>query len=414
MKPRRPARLPYKRISLIYPLAALITLSSPAAPQQGRATDSQQFSVVLKTISNAIASEYYDPSAGDTWTKIEAAYRDKIKIATTKPEQLHLVRKMLSELHNSHIFFYTREEWAMRQKVLPFFFENIGQRTFVRKPFNKSPFEFGDEIISIDGKSASILRQRNLARLDDVDDNPLYGPATSSAKLTVLRGGKELDLQVTRSSPKDEEMEMRSLQPGIVYLAFTDLSNESAAQQSLQNSWKQAMSAKAIILDLRDCGGGWPSTIEYLLDSLLGARHRQFVIQNREKHTIPSEPAFAAAPKFTGTVVVLQGGQTQSGGELLAATLKEAGRATLVGERTAGAFNGFTKTVELPGNFALFALPYTKSVSPAGIEYERMGVQPDVLIQPSIADFQAHRDTVLQRSLQIASSGNRSVTAPTM
>jgi len=60
------------------------------------------------------------------------------------------------------------------------------------------------------------------------------------------------------------------------------------------------------------------------------------------------------------------------------------------------AFNGFAKAIDLPGGFALFVLPYTRSISPSGIEYEGVGVQADFIVKNSVADFRMHRDAVLR------------------
>jgi hypothetical protein len=70
----------------------------------------------------------------------------------------------------------------------------------------------------------------------------------------------------------------------------------------------------------------------------------------------------------------------------------------------AGAFNGFTKSIDLPGGFALFALPYTKSISPSGIECEGVGVQADFVVRNSISDFRMQRDGVLQAAESLIGS----------
>jgi len=69
--------------------------------------------------------------------------------------------------------------------------------------------------------------------------------------------------------------------------------------------------------------------------------------------------------------------------EIFAAICKEYRCARLFGERTAGAFNGGTMSVKLPGDFALFAVPFMRSVSPGGADYEGRGVIPDVPVEPT-------------------------------
>jgi C-terminal processing protease CtpA/Prc len=82
--------------------------------------------------------------------------------------------------------------------------------------------------------------------------------------------------------------------------------------------------------------------------------------------------------------------------------LKESKRAVLVGKRTAGAFNGFTKAFPMPEGFAALALPYTKSVSPRGRSYEGAGVTPNKVVSYTVADFGRGKDRVLQVALRVA------------
>jgi C-terminal processing protease CtpA/Prc len=358
---------------------------------------------VLTAISSGIARDYYDQQAVRTmWPKIEHKYATRIKAAKGKPQALRLIRQMLSELHNSHILFYSKQEWAMRQNVLPFSFEKSHGRVFVRAPYNNSAVQFGDEVISIDGKPASALRPRNIARLDEVTDNPLYGNAGSTAELKLVRNGKKFTASVQRIRFDDGGLEARELFPGTVYVALRKLSAVGAhEQEELQEAWRSIIAHETIVLDLRDCSGGWPAVSGYLLDSFLGSERARFVVEDRSGHILPTVPAFATAPRFENRLIVLQNRQTQSECEMLSATLKEAARATILGETTAGAFNGFTTAIDLPGNFALFALPYTKSRSPSGYNYEGVGVRPDTIVRNNVSDFHDHKDAVLQAAEQI-------------
>lgn len=358
-----------------------------------------EMKAVLTAVSQAIADDYYDKAAAAQWDEIQKRYERQVEAANSRQEALALIRRMLSELHNSHILFYSPEEWRTRQDVLPFSFEKVDGRVFVVKPFGTSSVRFGDEIVQVDGASATALRHRSLAKLDSVYDNPLYGQ-NQTAELTVVRDGKRITVEATRVPYHRSDIVVDELGAGVVHLSLSELPTAGASAQ-LQAAWSKAVASKAIVLDLRDCGGGWPSASEYLLDSLLGPGHKSFVAIDRSGKVLPSEPAFAAAPRFRGRVVVLQSAQTQSECEVLSASLKEAGRATLVGERSAGALNGYTLAVGLPNSFARFALPYTRSVSPAGREYEGVGVEADVGMRNTATDFNRHRDAVLDEAMRI-------------
>jgi C-terminal processing protease CtpA/Prc len=99
-------------------------------------------------------------------------------------------------------------------------------------------------------------------------------------------------------------------------------------------------------------------------------------------------------------VVIIANSNTESQPEILAAICKEYGCARIFGERTAGAFNGWTMAVGLPYRFALYALPYTRSVSPKGIEYEGRGVEPDEPAVNTVRNYHLGHDRPLDVALR--------------
>jgi C-terminal processing protease CtpA/Prc len=70
----------------------------------------------------------------------------------------------------------------------------------------------------------------------------------------------------------------------------------------------------------------------------------------------------------------------------MATVLKETGRATLVGETTAGAGN-FGGGTDLPGGYAAF-IPFGHSYFPGRSGWEGIGVQPTIAVAPERALFE--------------------------
>ena len=82
-----------------------------------------------------------------------------------------------------------------------------------------------------------------------------------------------------------------------------------------------------------------------------------------------------AAPYYDGPVVLLIDRQTASAAEPLAACLQELGRATLIGEPTAGAMLS-TQTFELADGWRL-TVPTADYITAKGVRLDSRGVQPD-------------------------------------
>jgi len=155
--------------------------------------------------------------------------------------------------------------------------------------------------------------------------------------------------------------------------------------------------ARGLILDLRNCVGGDSKVSNFIAGSLLGSGKRLFrtIPRPDSKNTEILDQTDPQAPRFAGRVAVITNANTESQPELLAAICREYGCARVVGERTAGAFHGWTVAVDLPYGFAMFALPYTRSLSPKGIDYEGRGVEPDQPVANTVADFEMKHDRAL-------------------
>jgi C-terminal processing protease CtpA/Prc len=380
-------------------LAALLALALFLQASDDSRPSPSQLKAVLEAINKAVETEYCDPQVAPSWLQSERQHENRILRAKSKQEAVDEIRRALAELHNSHVFFYTRDEWKLRQNVLPLTFEKREGRVFVRTPLRHSDLRFGDEIAEINGQPASALQPKSLAKASGVYGNPLYGEPSSMATLTVVSDGGMRKVQVQRIKLGDEDaIQAEELTSHAIFIRLLSLPGDETGTSHLQESWNKATSATALVIDLRDCSGGWPSASSYILDSLLGSSRKPFKSLDRRGAEVPLPKALAPSPRFTGPVAVLIGEGTQSECEVLAAGLRETRRAILVGDKTAGAFNGFTTSVSLPDDFAFFALPYTRTLSPQNVTYEGIGVAPDKAIENGIDNFRAGHDRVLEEA----------------
>ena len=99
---------------------------------------------------------------------------------------------------------------------------------------------------------------------------------------------------------------------------------------------------------------------------------------------------------YTGKTVCLIHENTQSHGETSTEGLKNAG-ATLIGNHTAGV-NGAAYNFYIPGEIRL---AFTISYVPG----EGKGIQPDILVTPTIKGIQQGRDEILERAVKFLEKG---------
>jgi C-terminal processing protease CtpA/Prc len=155
----------------------------------------------------------------------------------------------------------------------------------------------------------------------------------------------------------------------------------------------------ALVIDLRHCLGGEPSTtpllISYLWDhdpvQLTGLRDRQDnLLRQAWTHPYVSGRRFGKEKPL----YILTSATTFSGGENLAYDLQQLGRATIIGERTRGGAHprqGFRVHPHLEATISV-----AESVNPVtGTNWEGTGVIPDIELPAGQA-----RDTAYSRALK--------------
>ena len=139
--------------------------------------------------------------------------------------------------------------------------------------------------------------------------------------------------------------------------------------------------ADAVVLDLRDLPGGWPSGCTLLLGHFLPPEPptHLLTLTRRHGHSIedwtPVENPLGHRPDVPLFLVVDE--RTASAAEALAYVAQSLGRATVVGRPTAGAANP-SDFFPLGDDFTAL-IPTAAPIDPrTGTNWEAVGVQPDV------------------------------------
>ena len=138
--------------------------------------------------------------------------------------------------------------------------------------------------------------------------------------------------------------------------------------------------ADALVLDVRECRGGDPDTVQLLMSHLVGDEPARLVDIDSRVEGLRQRWTHPVATRRFGPdrpLVVLTSATTFSGGEEVAFDVQLLGRGEVVGERTRGGANpreGVAVHPELE-----LAVPVARALSPHdGSSWEGVGVQPDV------------------------------------
>jgi hypothetical protein len=149
----------------------------------------------------------------------------------------------------------------------------------------------------------------------------------------------------------------------------------------------------ALIIDLRQNHGGYPSMVQLITSYL--CEHKPQHINTFYYRPTDDTQQFWTLPYVPGKrrpdipLYVLTSHATGSGAEEFAYNLKHMGRATLIGETTVGAAHPVTREV-VQDDFVV-RLPYGRPINPiTGSNWETTGVEPHLIVPAADALRAAH------------------------
>jgi C-terminal processing protease CtpA/Prc len=264
---------------------------------------------------------------------------------------------------------------------------------------------------TIGGRLADSL----LRRLNDGE----YADATTPAELAALVNGdlleesqdKHLSVAVIREPAKapaaapagharednvrrtNAGVQRVEILPGNVgYLNLTAFWRIEEAREAIGDAMRLLRRADALIIDMRQNGGGSPETVAFVAGYLFGQPGLplfDIVPRSGERVTYATPTPAPAERDQRRPMFVLTASRTFSAGEGFAFLLQERTRAVVIGERTSGAANPGRP---YPVN-ALFEVTVPNGQvrsSVSGRNWEGAGVAPDISVPASDALRVAH------------------------
>ncbi len=263
------------------------------------------------------------------------------------------------------------------------------------KPADKAGLKENDEIIAIDG---------NPVKGKDIDYmiDKIAEKTGVTYKFTVLRDGKQLDFDVTTENIVNQSVKYKMIENNIGYISVSNFDGESSKQFKSAVDALDKRKAKALIIDLRNNGGGIMSASLDMLDRLLPAG--QLITETRKgyKDTIYKS---TNKEKYDNPIVLLVNPGTASASEIFAGCLQDRASSKLVGEKTYG--KGIVQTLfhisEKRGDG--IKLTTGQYLLPSGRSINDKGLTPDyeVKFTGKESDYETKKDNQLQKAIEILS-----------
>jgi carboxyl-terminal processing protease len=234
----------------------------------------------------------------------------------------------------------------------------------------KAGVHVGDRILRIDDRSLKGLDLMGVGRL-------IRGKRGSTVTIALLRDAQVVTKTMARMPITITAVDRMELAGGVALLAIRSFNEKTPGLVAAALQKVKAAGEKAMVIDLRDNQGGlFEKMLECagmflprgsLVVTMLGRGGK-----SEELHTT-AEPLIGRMP-----TVVLINGDSASGAEILAAALKSADGARLVGSKTRGKWS--VQRVEELGNGWAIKLTTALLRSPAGQMLDGKGLEPDLQV----------------------------------
>ncbi|HEV3254487.1 MAG TPA: S41 family peptidase [Candidatus Acidoferrales bacterium] len=410
-------------------ILAFALAAAPLSRAQEKATnvDRGQARDMLHALKEAVEQHYYDPTLHGV--DLNARYAEggkKIDQMTLQNQAYGILAWFLDGLGDSHTFFLPpRFNYSVRNGWEK---EMVGDKCYITAVEPHSDAEAqgikrGDEVLAIEGYPPT---RQSIARM--------------GYAFNVLAPRKEMHLKVASPDGKAREVlvkahvENHPQTAGVLVGGTDQAQRRHEFQDSMVSAeprqvelgdalliWKlpdinlneigvdevvgRARKHKALILDLRDNGFGFPKSMEDMLGGIFENEVHVGDLMTRDGKK-PYEVKGRGNGAYTGKLIVLVDDGTAALAELFARVVQLEKRGQVIGDHTSGEVRKSKRYYFTEGQSLHFTygLQVTEAdiVMKDGQSLERVGVEPDVLLLPTQADLAAGRDPVLAAAAQLA------------
>lgn len=373
-----------------------------------------------------VNERYYDPRLnGVDWQAVRARYEPQLLATQDDDAFWELLDKMTGELKDSHTRIHPPKLVAQQRDNETHglginFAELDGALTLTTVHVQSDAWWAGVRpgmtITRIEGAEA-LPRYRALlaearqsstewARTRGAVRKISAGEPGSSVTMQFQRTDKTL-IDVTmkrRKFPVPIDLTHRVLPSGFGYIRFSGFNGN--LESGIRAEISRMKDAPGMIIDLRNNGGGSGGMAASLIAEFLGEDYKGGKVQTRTGKpitvffvpVIKTEAEIRARRTYLKPLVILTNEFSASASEMFTMALRDAKRATVIGERTCGCLLGYMGLADVPGG-AQMAYSEIGYLNRDGSRVEGNGILPDIAVQPTRDDLSATRDRVLERAV---------------
>lgn len=238
-------------------------------------------------------------------------------------------------------------------------------------PADKAGILQDDLITSIDGASTKGMSIQNASA-------KLRGKEGTRVTLTISRGGAALasgPITITRAKIHQLSVYEKMLPGKIGYVALTVFGRDTGDELNAALDRLQRDGARALVLDLRDNGGGYLEAAVAVSSKFIPSGPIVSVESRASNITTLDADDTAIAPV---PLAVLVNGYTASASEITSGAIQDSSVGTIIGTKTFG--KGVVQTIyPLPDGSAI-KVTTARYLTPRNRDINHLGITPDIVV----------------------------------
>ena len=270
------------------------------------------------------------------------------------------------------------------------FYGNEDDKLEVVKVYRNSPAEKGgmkpgDLIIKVDGKAYAGSESSEAA-------SNIRGKAGTNVEITYIRDGAEGTVTLTRASIQVETIEYEMLEDNVGYILIDGFESATGKDFKAALADLTAQGARALIVDLRNNGGGLVDTAVQVADELMN----EAVVVYTEDHDHERSYYRTKAGRTELPYVLLVNEYTASASEILSAGVQDNNEGKIIGTKTYG--KGVIQSLQPLDDGSAIKLTMWQYFSPSGKPIHKVGITPDYVVELKEGD---ETDYQLQKAMEV-------------
>ncbi|AIN74044.1 hypothetical protein O8E88_001371 [Flavobacterium psychrophilum] len=363
------------------------------------------------------------------WDKTYQEYIPKVLATKSTYDYYQELIKVMASLKDGHSnVYYTSPDYGrppLRTKLIEnkVLVTNVYNDTLVSKNI-----AIGDEILEINNLNAIeygkkfVMPYQSASTVQDLDNRTFhyaffYGKINEPIVLKIKKKDNSVFTTTIsrklKSNDKKQSFELKITKDNIAHLIINDFENKNY-RKIFDSLYVNILKSKALIIDVRNNGGGNGSHGYYILSHLIDkkiptskTKTRQYIplykASGYSDIFLEMSPYFLEPvqnkERYLKQVIVLTSAKTFSAAEDFLVAYDNSKRGIKIGQRTGGS-TGQPISFDLPEGGKM-RICTKRDMYPDGKEFVGIGIIPDIEINETIESIQKGKDIVLEKAIEV-------------